>query len=342
MYDALVFIGRFQPIHKGHQTVIDKAIDKAKEVIIVVGSSFASRTTRNPFTFEERKAMIKAVYPQPEVKVVPVMDYPYDDNKWVNAIQQAVIKGMKWTAEPYNDLNIGLIGHNKDETSYYLKMFPRWGSVDVPQDIVLNATDIREALFSVNIPPAVIYENMSKHSYVELLKVLVKEKDEMGILVEEANMITKYKQSWESAPYPPSFITSDAVVTQSGHLLLVKRKHSPGKGLWAIPGGFVDQNETFLQSAVRELKEETKIKVPERTLLKLAKRHKIFDDPKRSERGRTVTNAFLFDLGFDSSLPKVTAADDAEAVKWIPFNEVKSDEMFEDHYHIVDYFLNIG
>ena len=61
MYDALVFIGRFQPFHKGHESVVKEALKQAKEVIVVVGSSFEARTLRNPFTFEERKSMIKAV-----------------------------------------------------------------------------------------------------------------------------------------------------------------------------------------------------------------------------------------------------------------------------------------
>jgi bifunctional NMN adenylyltransferase/nudix hydrolase len=75
-------------------------------------------------------------------------------------------------------------------------------------------------------------------------------------------MIEKYKESWKAAPFPPTFVTVDAVVVQSGHVLLVKRKAMPGAGLWALPGGFLNQEETLLDGAIRELKEETKIKVP--------------------------------------------------------------------------------
>jgi bifunctional NMN adenylyltransferase/nudix hydrolase len=105
MRDALVFIGRFQPFHNGHKAVIDAALEQAKEVVVVVGSSFAARNIRNPFTFQERKAMIEACFTEPQhftydgaqgrnktprIKVVPVSDFPYDDNKWVNAIQKIV------------------------------------------------------------------------------------------------------------------------------------------------------------------------------------------------------------------------------------------------------------
>ena len=122
-YDVLVFIGRFQPFHNGHKAVINSAIEQAKEVIVVVGSSFAARNTRNPFTFDERRQMIKAVFPQDNVKVVPVSDYPYDDNKWVAAVQNVVHGAISWSPDP---VRIGLIGHEKDGSSYYLKIFPTW------------------------------------------------------------------------------------------------------------------------------------------------------------------------------------------------------------------------
>ena len=95
MRDALVFIGRFQPFHNGHKAVIEAALEKAEQVVIVVGSSFAARNIRNPFSFEERKAMIEACFTEPQhstykgaqgnikmsrIKVVPVSDYPYDHN----------------------------------------------------------------------------------------------------------------------------------------------------------------------------------------------------------------------------------------------------------------------
>jgi bifunctional NMN adenylyltransferase/nudix hydrolase len=109
-FDALVFICRAQPFHLGHKAIIDEALKRAKEVIVVVGSSFAARNIRNPFTFEERKAMIDSVYADQSnyegaqghikkhrVKVVPVSDYPYDDNKWVAAVQNVVHGAMSWS-----------------------------------------------------------------------------------------------------------------------------------------------------------------------------------------------------------------------------------------------------
>lgn len=339
-YDALVFIGRFQPFHNGHKAIIDAALEKAKEVIVVVGSSFAARNIRNPFTFEERRSMIKAVFPQDNVKVVPVSDYPYDDNKWVAAVQNVVHGAMSWSADP---IRIGLIGHEKDGTSYYLKIFPTWGNLSVPNVDGINATDIRNFYLDNKALSADLLHNMPA-SVSALLAVRWINEPWLETVNAEYQMVKKYKEAWKAAPFPPTFMTVDAVVVQSGHILLVKRGDMPGKGLWALPGGFLNQEETMLDGAIRELKEETKIKVPVPVLKGSIKESKTFDAPNRSARGRTITQAFYIDLGFDEKLPKVKGSDDAEKAFWVPLNEVvaQRDKFFEDHFAIISYFTKIG
>jgi bifunctional NMN adenylyltransferase/nudix hydrolase len=344
-YDTLVTIGRYQPFHLGHKAIIDAALQQAKQVVVVVGSSFAARNIRNPFTFEERKAMIKAVFPQDAVKVVPVADYPYDDNKWVAAVQNVVhgaIASSGWTDFPPK---IGLIGHQKDGTSYYLNIFPTWGSVSVPNVDGINATDIRKHIFGgENVE---LFNTALPSQVKDVIRKVFLEGDEETLvyktLVDEHLMIRKYKEAWKSAPFPPTFMTVDAVVVQSGHVLLVKRGAMPGQGLWALPGGFLNQEEKMLDGAIRELKEETKIKVPVPVLKGSIKNSKTFDHPYRSQRGRTITQAFFIDLGF-GELPKVKGGDDAEKAFWVPLNEVvkQRDKFFEDHADIISYFTKIG
>lgn len=330
MRDALVFIGRFQPFHNGHKAVIDAALEQAKEVVVVVGSSFAARNIRNPFTFEERKAMIEAVFDTDRVKVVPVSDFPYDDNKWVNAIQRIVDETVPYAKD------VGLIGHSKDSTSYYLNIFPRWKDhVEVGDVGGINATDIRKMLFGNVLDGPKLPYNVE-----QLLMKLTKEKW-WDTLIQEYQMVKRYKEAWKAAPFPPTFMTVDAVVVQSGHILLVKRGDMPGRGLWALPGGFLNQDETMLDGAIRELREETRIKVPVPVLKGSIKASKTFDAPNRSSRGRTITQAFYIDLGV-GELPKVKGSDDAEEAFWVPFNEVRQELLFEDHFHIIDNFINIG
>jgi bifunctional NMN adenylyltransferase/nudix hydrolase len=343
MRDALVFIGRFQPFHNGHKAVIDTALEQAREVVVVVGSSFAARSTRNPFTFEERKAMIEAVFPTDRVKIVPVSDYPYDDLKWVNAIQKIVDETVPHAKD------VGLIGHSKDSTSYYLNIFPRWKNhVEVADVGGINATDIRKSLFGDNDKGE--YSSYPTEAMpLEARKVMtsiILQGGRVGgywdTLSNEYKMIKKYKEAWKAAPFPPTFMTVDAVVVQSGHILLVKRGDMPGKGLWALPGGFLNQEETMLDGAIRELKEETKIKVPPKILKDRVKESKTFDAPNRSARGRTITQAFFIDLGV-GELPKVKGSDDAEKAFWVPLNEVgkQRDRFFEDHAFIIDYFVPV-
>jgi bifunctional NMN adenylyltransferase/nudix hydrolase len=159
----------------------------------------------------------------------------------------------------------------------------------------------------------------------------------------EYEYIQSYKKSWEVAPYPVIFSTADAVVIQSGHVLLVRREKEIGAGLLALPGGFVEQKDTLFQTALKELKEETGIKLQDEVLERCYKAKEIFDDPGRSLRGRTITTAFLFKLNDACDLPKLNPGKDPDGgtidAMWVPLNEVKRETMFEDHYFIIQTML---
>src|ERR1035437_941517 len=289
-FDYCSFIGRMNAPHIGHFEVIEKAKKLADKVIILIGSSNQPRTIKNPFTFEERKAMILAV--TPDVTVLPLRDFKADDNVWASNVQRIVdteVAKMGWTDKPRRGT---IIGHTKDESSYYLKMFPQGEVIEHGMNEKVSATDIRDIYFSSNIRfikdvvPAPVYEYLQKF----------KSDVDFSILVEEYDYLEKYKASWAAAPYAPTFITADAVVVQSGHILLVKRRAAPGRGLRALPGGFVNQKEKIEDAMLRELREETKLKVPAPVLRGNIKERKVFDAPDRSLRGRTITQAFFIEL----------------------------------------------
>jgi len=128
----------------------------------------------------------------------------------------------------------------------------------------------------------------------------------------------------------------------AGHVLLVTRKSNPGKGYYALPGGFLNQNETIRQCTIRELKEETSISTDAVVLDKCAKETHVFDHPLRSLRGRTITHATLFELDFNKPMPQIKGGDDAATALWMPFNELGLHEewFFDDHIHIIGYFLS--
>lgn len=344
-FDYLVFIGRMQPVTLAHMEVLNVAFEYADNVIALVGSAGEPRTLKNPFTYEERKLWIERF--NADIKVAPIYDYPYNDDKWVAGVQKAV------HAIAPRDAKIGLIGYSKDASSYYLSvLFPQWQTVQVKpvqnrKGLVMNATDVRTAFYESTAMYGLagtgqidVSDIVKLSVYEDIESILAK--DETGVrLVEEYDYIKAYKKSWEVAPYPPIFVTGDAVVVQSGHVLMIKRKEAPGKGLWALPGGFVNQYERIKDGIVRELREETMLKVPEEVIKRNIKHIHMFDNPGRSDRGRVITHAAKIDLGNFPDLPHVKGADDADKAKWIPFADVRRDMCFEDHYHIISFFIGI-
>lgn len=337
-FDALVFIGRLAPYHRGHHSVVTTAIKMAKKVIVLVGSSNSPRSHRTPFTADERIKMVLDANRNYADRVVAVgiPDYPYDMDRWIASVQAEVARHVDPGAR------IGLIGHCKDESSFYLKMFPQWESVDVPSTEKISGTEIRNAYFSPGAP--ISYLGMPQTT-IDFLKMF-RGTQEYRDVVDESKFVEDYLEQWKETPYPVIFQTVDAVVVQAGHVLLVKRGAHPGKGKGALPGGYVNRYETLQEAAIRELKEETRIDVPDAVLRSAIVAHETFDDPWRDPRGRVITTAFLFDLdgelasrmkrkGARSGLARVKGSDDADKAKWIPLSELDPMKMYSDHGHII-------
>lgn len=283
--------------------------------------------------------MIRAHLPsgeQERVRFVPVRDY-YEDSRWAEAVRHAVLENAKPVAR------VKLIGHFKDASSYYLNHFPQWELVAVEREHPIDATSIRRVLFEAeNIETAL-------DTLVDELPMAVRHylKSWAALpywmpLVEEHRQVAAYRAAWSRAPYPPVFSTVDAVVRAAGHVLLVQRGGFPGRGQWALPGGFVDQRERLLQAAIRELKEETQLDVPRKSIEEALVAVRVFDHPDRSQRGRTITHAHFFDLKVDR-LPEISASDDAANAQWIPEPRIAEleEQFYEDHFHILDTFLHL-
>jgi len=336
IYDIGVVIGRFQPVHNSHIKIFLMALEQSHKLKIIIGSANEPRTIKNPFTFKERAEMIMySLYDAGvddvanRVSIVPIENSAYNNQEWASNVHDIVdnFAGKK-------DARIGLFGHMKDASSFYLDMFPKWNFEEVGNIDGLHSTSIRDFLFnkfcdrvfqSHNVPGAV----------KEFLGLFIKT-PAFDILVDEYRFIREYKMGWETAPYTPTFVTADALVIQSGHVLLVTRRASPGKGLWAMPGGFVNPKEYIEVAMLRELKEETKLKVPAPVLRGNIVDTRVFDKPDRSLRGRTITHVYKIDLG-TGELPKVKGGDDAVKAMWVPLQEVLKSKhrFFEDHHDII-------
>ncbi len=377
--DVTVYIGRFNPFHLGHAHILERALQTSKLVIVLVGSAGQARSLKNPFSFEERRAMIEGWHqdnggngPSTQLVVLPLRDFPYSNNLWIKSVQQTVAHELKSRAFPGNP-TIHLTGSDRDDSTWYLSAFPQWttdfvapwnaGKVQSVQS--LSATSVREVLYTSELRLEDFYalEGKLPRSTLRFLTEFAR----IGGLValrQEYKFVTDYKKAWAVAPYAPTFNTADAVVIQSGHVLVVVRGAQPGRGLWALPGGFVNQKERIKDAAVRELMEETGIRLAEgkrgeeitRNMLEGSIREKeIFDDPERSVRGRTITVAYLMRLDDTKPLPKVKGMNvpfyesngkeevETEEAIWLPLDVAlsRTEKWFEDHHSIVEWAANV-
>lgn len=159
-------------------------------------------------------------------------------------------------------------------------------------------------------------------------------------LREEWAQLQREKKAWSVAPYPVVLVTVDAVVRAAGHVILIRRGRAPGKGLRALPGGFVDPEESVYDAAVRELVEETRFGLDAGRMRAAFRGVQVFDDPWRSQRGRVITHAHYFDLG-DGALPAVQGGDDAADAAWVPIAELRGLEaqFMDDHFQILQHFI---
>jgi 8-oxo-dGTP diphosphatase len=124
-------------------------------------------------------------------------------------------------------------------------------------------------------------------------------------------------------------ITVDAVIIADINnqlkVLLIKRKNEPFKELWALPGGFLEEDEELEAGAKRELKEETGLEVSSMEQIKT------FGTLGRDPRGRTLSIAFLARIREEQ---EVNGADDAAEAKWFNLNELP--KLAFDHLEILD------
>jgi ADP-ribose pyrophosphatase YjhB (NUDIX family)/nicotinamide mononucleotide adenylyltransferase len=416
----------------------------ASELIIFVGSSKRVQTIKNPFTFEEREGLIEDALRDrfnaedkasewtqeyspdvmDRVKILPLRDYMYNDGKWVSEVYaKATAAGA-----PSNH-NTCLIGCFKDDSSYYLEMFPKWSFEQVPLlRGGLSSTEIRERMFEsawalglsvrgfeFDLPgyevsgfpmkdvlehdPTLItkaldearrdserFTSDDERREIMAMRTLEPVADRMededvywlsaledpfgfggtmarstrdsmscwtlGIgnvqgagtrthLIQEHAHYRDYKEKWANAPYKPTFNTVDVIAVKSGCVLLVKRGMHPGKGLWALPGGFLNPDEKIREGALRELREETSLSGHHDDLEAAIEEMKVYDHPKRSLRGRTITFCHLMDLGY-GQLPDVESGSDADHVEWVPLADVwqMEGQFFEDHMQMLHDMLS--
>ena len=317
-HDVLVFVGRFQPFHEGHLRVLQLASSMAENVLVAIGSAFGPRTESNPLTYDERHDIVTKSAKAcglDNITIAPIRD-KWSMTDWANDLR--AIAGEKFPGR-----RIGMIGHAKDASSSYISAVPGFDPVTVPRMSDMDATTIRHAAYLDGNHGLAPFRGRMPPSAFAAMEAFCSSGDFDRTKNEWLDVLSS-KKKWEDAPYKPTFNTSDCVLVRDDKILFMRRKTAFGNGLLALPGGYLEPDETLLACAIRELEEETGI-------VGLEPVHaKTFDHPARDPRGRHITVAHLF-FASKKTIPKETA--EGGGFEWIGIEDIpmRSAELFLDH-----------
>ncbi len=146
------------------------------------------------------------------------------------------------------------------------------------------------------------------------------------------NDYEKYAQVFDYIIYHPYIkpsITVDAILVENSKILLIRRKRNPYRGKYALPGGFVEYGEKTENAVVREVKEETGLKVVVRSLVG------VYSDPKRDPRDHTITVVYEVQrIGGE-----LKGGDDAAEAQFMPLSKLPP--LAFDHSKIVKEYLSL-
>lgn len=337
--DLCIVIGRFSPFHNGHYDFLKAASDKFTNVLVLVGSDRRSRNLYIPWNLEERSNMFRLAFPN-LVGIEGIRDYPYpyENKKWINQVEDIV--------EHYSDKKTDIhIACNEagmaDGTTPYIKFFPKWKLFPVATQNSVNATVVRELYFNQTIyghPVAdrakdMLLRNLvPDHTYWELHGF--RNTYEFTELEETYHKACESRAMFGEGPH----LCTDMLITCGKKVLLVTRKNIPGRGLLAMPGGYLEKGLTLEQNALKELREETGLGsayAPKKLPAPVQ-----YDAVHRSGNGnRNVTHVYRHKIR--GSLPLVQGGDDAAKADWYDIKEVMQapEHFHDDHFFILEDML---
>jgi 8-oxo-dGTP diphosphatase len=146
-----------------------------------------------------------------------------------------------------------------------------------------------------------------------------------------SNCSKRRKMSHTKYDYPKPSVTVDTIVICNREILLVKRAKDPFKNCWVFPGGFIEMDETLEQSAIRELFEETGVKVSK------VKQFATYGDPGRDPRDRVITVVHSVFIGTKPKLKR--QKEECKEVKWWPL--LQTPPLGFDHQRILNNFCPV-
>lgn len=341
---ALV-IGSYQPLNSKEADVLTHAHRNSEHVIILIGSSNRSPTFLTPFSFEQRKEMVEKFMESQvmdhSITILPLNDHLYNESQWLHEVNTKVDSVIEHLG--VRDAKITLFALDRKESSDFKNKFPQY-DVNAIKTTRESTSGLIEDLYTHSLDYLIHSGRVPESTWANILTWSAS--DSYIHSKDEYEFVSNYRKQWEAAPYQPVFFTTDAVVYYKGHVLLTKRRSHPGYGMYGLPGGFLDPKKSTKDSMLKNLKKDTSIEIGTPILKSNIISSRLFDDPKRSTRGRIITEASLIvldDVTSIRSFPKTKRSKNGEdQVFWVPVNRLDgmAHEMFEDHYFIIKTMLN--
>ena len=350
-----VYIGRFQPFHKGHKAIVDLTVKMMKPgdtFTIIIGSADQQETWRNPLSVSQRKEMLSIELEGYPVIISTINDSPYNYDLWIECLCAKMLGFKSATHDDFLEKqedfikgfsNICIVGmENVEEyinriTKYYTYASTEHFNLGINSHI-FSELDTQTSVHGSSIRAFIRADDgrCPKRFYSDI-KDFVSEKvlaylKTVNFPLIVYNAYTKGINYAESTgcKYNSCFMTVDNIVFDKflDQVLLIKRKDN---GKLAIPGGFAEPYMNMKDNALRELEEETgitakmlkdafvKIDELEPTLIDAPYR-----DPRSSHKCNFVSAVYVWQSKVDALknfIPYIKAGDDAVDTVWLSKEE---------------------
>ena len=350
-----VYIGRFQPFHKGHKAIVDLTVKMMKPgdtFTIIIGSADQQETERNPLSASQRKEMLSTELEGYPVTILTINDSPYNYDLWIERLCAKMLGFKSATHDDFLEKqedfikgfsNICIVGmENVEEyinriTKYYTYAPTEHFNLGINSHI-FSELDTQTSVHGSSIRAFIRADDgrCPKRFYSDI-KDFVSEKVlaylktvNFPLIVYNAYIKGMDYAELTGCKYNSCFMTVDNIVFDKflDQVLLIKRKDN---GKLAIPGGFAEPYMNMKDNALRELEEETSItaKMLKDAFVKIDELEPTlidapYRDPRSSHKCNFVSAVYVWQSKVDALknfIPYIKAGDDAVDTVWLSKEE---------------------
>ena len=350
-----VYIGRFQPFHKGHKAIVDLTVKMMKPgdtFTIIIGSADQQETERNPLSASQRKEMLLIELEGYPVTISTINDSPYNYDLWIEHLCAKMLGFKSATHDDFLEKqedfikgfsNICIVGmENVEEyidriTKYYTYAPAEHFDLGISSH-VFSELDTQASVHGSSIRTLACSEDRGHlENFYSAIKNLVDEKVlaylktvNFPLIVYNAYIKGINYAASTGCKYNSCFMTVDNIVFDKflDQVLLIKRKDN---GKLAIPGGFAEPYMNMKDNALRELEEETSItaKMLKDAFVKIDELEPTlidapYRDPRSSHKCNFVSAVYVWQSKVDALknfIPYIKAGDDAVDTVWLSKEE---------------------